>query len=294
MRRMLEEGGFELHYQPQYSMAGNICGIEALLRLNHPRLGTIPPDRFIPIAEDSGLIVPLGNWVLEEVCRQSRAWTLEGLAPMRIAFNVSPVQFVTSDFSAQVMRALAQYEVDPLMLELEISEAALMLDLPEVVSQMRTLAAVGIHFSVDDFGTAYSSVSHLHDLPVSTLKIDCSFVERISASNGTYSIVQAIVALGHSLGLQVVAEGVERGDQLECLRALGCNLLQGYLFAPPMPASRIPRHMAPAHPIVYRSREAKRVQPAAVPRQIPRPDSVLPRSLLKNLAEAINVALLEH
>ncbi len=269
MRRMLEEGGFELHYQPQYSMAGNICGIEALLRLNHPRLGTIPPDRFIPIAEDSGLIVPLGNWVLEEVCRQSRAWTLEGLAPMRIAFNVSPVQFVTSDFSAQVMRALAQYEVDPLMLELEISEAALMLDLPEVVSQMRTLAAAGIHFSVDDFGTAYSSVSHLHDLPVSTLKIDCSFVERISASNGTYSIVQAIVALGHSLGLQVVAEGVERGDQLECLRTLGCNLLQGYLFAPPMPASRIPRHMAPAHPIVYRSREAKRVQPAAVPRQIP-------------------------
>ncbi len=270
MRRMLEEGGFELHYQPQYSMAGHICGIEALLRLNHPRLGAISPHRFIPIAEETGLIVPLGNWVLEEVCRQSRAWRLEGLTSMRISFNVSSAQFVASDFAAQVIRALAHYEMDPLMLELEISEAALMLDLPEVSSQMQTLAAAGVHFSVDDFGTAYSSVSHLHELPVSTLKIDCSFVERISASNGTYSIVQAIIALGHSLGLQVVAEGVERGDQLECLRSLGCNLLQGYLFAPPMPASRIPRHMAPAHPIAYRSREAKRPQPAVVlPHRIP-------------------------
>jgi EAL domain-containing protein (putative c-di-GMP-specific phosphodiesterase class I) len=264
MRRMLEEGGFELHYQPQYSMAGQICGIEALLRLTHPRLGAVPPARFIPIAESTGLIVPLGEWVLEEVCRQSRAWKLEGFASMRIAFNVSSAQFVASDFAAHVMRALARYEVDPLMLEIEIGEGALMLGLPEVARQMQMLAAVGIHFSVDDFGTAYSSVSHLHQLPVSTLKIDRSFVEQISASNGTYSIIQAIIALGHSLGLQVVAEGVERGDQVECLRALGCNFLQGHLFAHPMPASRVTEHMAPAHPILYRPHDAKRTQPAAV------------------------------
>jgi EAL domain-containing protein (putative c-di-GMP-specific phosphodiesterase class I) len=224
----------------------------------------VPPERFIPIAEDTGLIVPLGNWVLEEVCRQSGAWKLEGFASMRIAFNVSLAQLMTADFSTRVTRALARYDVDPRVLEFEIGEGALMLDLPEVARQMRTLAGLGIHFTVDDFGTAYSSVSHLHQLPVSALKIDRSLVEHVSAANGTYSIVQAIVALGHGLGLQVVAEGVERGDQLECLRALGCNFLQGQLLAPPMPASRIPRHMAPAHPIVYRSRDAKRPQPAPV------------------------------
>jgi diguanylate cyclase (GGDEF)-like protein/PAS domain S-box-containing protein len=245
MRRMLNEGGFELHYQPVYSMSGGLCGLEALLRLNHPRLGMIAPERFIPIAEESGLIVPLGNWVLEEVCRQSKEWQSRGLKPIRIAFNVSPLQFMRSDFSTQVMRVLSQHELDPLMLEIEVTETTVMCNVPEVARQMRSLAALGIHFSVDDFGTGYSSLSHLHQLPISTLKIDRSFIERISAVNGTYSIVQAIAALGHSLGLQVVAEGVERSDQLEALRRIRCDFLQGYLFAPPMPAVRVPRHLSP-------------------------------------------------
>ena len=243
MRRMLKERGFELHYQPVYSMAGALCGMEALLRLRHPRLGMVRPERFIPIAEECGLIIPIGQWVLEEVCRQSVQWQRQGLKPMRIAFNVSPLQFMRSDFSTEVMRAISQYELDPLLLEVEVTETTLMSNLPEVARQMRSLASLGVHLSVDDFGTGYSSLSHLHQLPISTLKIDRSFVERVSEVNGTYSIVQAIVALGHSLGLQVVAEGVERNDQLESLRRIGCDFLQGYLFAMPMPASRMPRYL---------------------------------------------------
>ena len=243
MRRMLKEQGFELHYQPVYSMAGGLCGVEALLRLRHPRLGMVLPERFIPIAEECGLIIPIGQWVLGEVCRQSVEWQRQGLKPIRIAFNVSPLQFMRSDFSTEVMHAISHHELDPLLLEIEVTETTLMCNLPEVARQMRSLASLGVHLSVDDFGTGYSSLSHLHQLPISTLKIDRSFVERVSEVNGTYSIVQAIVALGHSLGLQVVAEGVERSDQLESLRRIGCDFLQGYLFAMPMPASRMPRYL---------------------------------------------------
>ncbi len=243
MRRMLDEGGFALHYQPVYSMAGDLCGVEALLRLRHPQLGMVPPDRFIPIAEECGLILPIGQWVLEEVCRQSVEWQQSGLKPIRIAFNVSPLQFMRSDFSTEVMHALSQYELDPLLLEIEVTETTLICNLPEVARQMRSLASLGVHLSVDDFGTGYSSLSHLHQLPISTLKIDRSFVERVSEVNGTYSIVQAIVALGHSLGLRVVAEGMERSDQLESLRRIGCDFLQGYFFAAPMPAARLPRYL---------------------------------------------------
>ncbi|HEV2274768.1 MAG TPA: EAL domain-containing protein [Acidobacteriaceae bacterium] len=265
MRRMLKEGGFELHYQPVYSMGGALCSLEALLRLQHPRLGMIPPDRFIPIAEECGLIVPIGNWVLEEVCRQSVEWQRQGLKPIRIAFNVSPLQFMRSDFSTEVMRALSHYELDPLLLELEVTETTVMCNLPEVARQMRGLASLGVHLSVDDFGTGYSSLSHLHQLPISTLKIDRSFVERVSAVNGTYSIVQAIVALGHSLGLQVVAEGVERGDQLEGLRQIGCDFLQGYLFAAPLPAARVSRHLAPsALHAVHSASQGKRTLPSTL------------------------------
>jgi diguanylate cyclase (GGDEF)-like protein/PAS domain S-box-containing protein len=275
MRRMLKEGGFELHYQPVYSMSGRLCSLEALLRLHHPRLGMILPERFIPIAEECNLIVPLGNWVLEEVCRQSVEWQRHGLKPIRIALNVSPLQFMRADFSTQVMRVLSQYELNPLLLELEVTESTVMGNLPEVARQMSSLATLGVRLSVDDFGTGYSSLNHLHQLPVSTLKIDRSFVERVSAVNGTYSIVQAIVALGHGLGLQVVAEGVERGDQLEGLRRIGCDFLQGYLFAAPLPASRVPRHLAPpGRPPAESGRGGKPVQSVSLSKE--RPFSRLP------------------
>jgi len=252
MRNALQDGGLEIYYQPQYSITGNLCGLEARLGLNHPILGAVAPERFLPIAEECGLIVPLGNWVLEEVCRQSVEWQSKKFTPLRVAFSVSPLQFLHSDFSTQVLSAANRHGLDPRLLELIVNETTVMRDRPEVASQMRTLAASGVHFSVDDFGSGYSCLSHLHQLPVSTLKIDCSFVERISDPNGTYTIVQAITALAHGLGLQVVAEGVERADQMECLRTLGCDFVQGFLLAPPLPATGVPKYLAPAAPTVTR------------------------------------------
>ena len=250
LRSALKDDGLELYYQPQYSMAGNLCSLQALLRLNHPQLGVVPADRFLPIAEECGLIVPLGNWVLDEVCRQSIEWQGQRLAPMRISFHVSPLQFLHGDFSARVLSTVARRGLDPKLLELIVTESTVMRNRPEVASQMRSLAALGVHFSIADFGSSYSCLSHLHQLPVSTLKIDCSFVERISDPNGTYTIVQAIIALAHNLGLKVVAEGVERADQLECLRTLGCDFVQGLLLAPALPAASIPKYLSSAIPPV--------------------------------------------
>ena len=252
MRAALHDDGLELVYQPQYSMAGNLCGLEAMLRLNHPQLGTVAADRFLPVAEERGLIVPLGNWVLDEVCRQSMEWQSKQLIPLRISFAASPLQFLQSDFSARVLSAVAQCGLDPKLLELVVTESTVMRNRPEVASQMRSLAALGVHFSVADFGSSYSCLSHLHQLPVSTLKIDCSFVERISDPNGTYTIVQAIIALAHSLGFKVVAEGVERSDQMECLRTLSCDFVQGPLLAPPLPAASVTKYFAAPHPQVAR------------------------------------------
>jgi diguanylate cyclase (GGDEF)-like protein/PAS domain S-box-containing protein len=252
MRSALKNDGLELYYQPQYSMAGNLCSLEALLRLNHPQLGTVAADRFLPIAEECGLIVPLGNWVLDEVCRQSIEWQNQQHPPLRIGLSVSPLQFLHSDFSARVLNTLAHHGLDPRLLELIVTESTVMRNRPEVASQMRSLAALGVQFSVAGFGSSYSCLSHLHQLPVSTLKIDCSFVERISDPNGTYTIVQAIIALAHSLGFKVVAEGVERADQLECLRNLSCDFVQGHLLAPALPAASIPKYLASTTPTVVR------------------------------------------
>jgi diguanylate cyclase (GGDEF)-like protein/PAS domain S-box-containing protein len=252
MRSALKGDGLELYYQPQYSMVGNLCGLEAILRMNHPQQGTIAADRFLPVAEERGLIVPLGDWVLDEVCRQSMEWQSRNLAPLRISFFVSPLQFLHSDFSARVLSTLTRCRLDPRLLELIVTESTVMRNRPEVASQMRSLAALGVHFSVADFGTSYSCLSHLHQLPVSTLKIDYSFVERISEPNGTYTIVQAIIALAHGLGLKVAGEGVERADQLECLRTLGCDFVQGQLLAPTLPAAGVAKYLALAAPLVAR------------------------------------------
>ncbi len=241
LRRALKDGGFELLYQPQYTRDGMLAGLEALVRLHHPVLGIIEPGRFVPIAEECGLIVALGNWVLDEVCRQSRLWQQEGFDPVRIAFNVSPLQLTRYDFSSHVLERLRVYQLSPTMLEIEVTESAVMRNIGQVARQIGTLARLGIHFSVDDFGTGYSSLAHLHELPVQSLKVDRSFVERINDPNGTSAIVQAIIVLAHSLGLQVVAEGVEREDQLQRLWQLDCDRVQGFLFAPPQSAAETGR-----------------------------------------------------
>jgi diguanylate cyclase (GGDEF)-like protein/PAS domain S-box-containing protein len=248
MRAALTDGGLELFYQPQYSMGGNLCSLEAQLRLNHPQLGTIFAERFLPVAEECGLIVPLGNWVLDEVCRQTAAWQSMGLTSLRVSLSVSPLQFLHSDFSGRVLSTITHSSLDPKLLELIVTENTVMRNRPEVVSQMRSLAGLGVHFSVANFGNSYSCLSHLHQLPVSTLKIDYSFVERITDPNGTYTIVQAIVALAHSLGLTVAGEGVERADQMECLRSLGCDFVQGPVLAPALPATGIPKYLASSAP----------------------------------------------
>jgi diguanylate cyclase (GGDEF)-like protein/PAS domain S-box-containing protein len=240
MRRALKDGGFEVYYQPQYTLDGDLYGLEALLRLQHPVEGMIPPLRFIPIAEESGLIVPIGNWVLEEVCRQSAEWQRQGLPSIRIALNVSPLQFMRSDFSLQVRAVLAAFQMDPSLIEIEMTETTVMRKFDEIARQMLDLSELGVRFSVDDFGTGYSSLRHLHQLPVKTLKIDRSFIERICDPNGTYAIVQAILSLAHSLEMHVVAEGVEREDQVEILRELKCDIIQGFLWGRPQPARSIP------------------------------------------------------
>jgi diguanylate cyclase (GGDEF)-like protein/PAS domain S-box-containing protein len=244
MRHALKEGGFELYYQPQYTIDGDLYGLEALLRLRHPVEGMIPPHRFIPVAEESGLIVPIGNWVLEEVCRQSTEWRRLGLPPIRIAFNVSPLQFMRADFAIQIRATLAAFQMDPGLIEIEMTETTVMRKMDEIARQMLDLSALGVQFSVDDFGTGYSSLRHLHQLPIKTLKIDRSFVERIGDPNGTYAIVQAILSLAHSLEMQVVAEGVERQDQVEILRDLKCDAIQGFLWGRPQPARFIPGLLA--------------------------------------------------
>jgi diguanylate cyclase (GGDEF)-like protein/PAS domain S-box-containing protein len=246
MRRGLKDGGFEMYYQPEYAIDGRLCGLEALLRLHHPRYGMVSPDRFIPIAEESGLIVPVGYWVLREVCRQREEWRRQGLVVPKIAINVSPLQFMRVDFSMQVREVFADLGASPENLQFELTETAVMRNIEDVARQMRDLAEMGVHFAVDDFGTGYSSLQHLHQLPIQTLKIDRSFVERVCEPDGTSALVQAILSLAHSLGLQVVAEGVEREEQAEALAGMNCDILQGFLFARPQRAEAIPALMRSA------------------------------------------------
>jgi EAL domain-containing protein (putative c-di-GMP-specific phosphodiesterase class I) len=235
---MLQEGGFRLHYQLQYHMNGQIRGAEALVRLPHPTLGYVSPDRFIPLAEASGLIHPLGQFVIEEACRQLVLWNKAGITPVRIAVNVSPLQLMRSDFAPEVQRAILESGVEPSLLEIEITERVV-LNFDEIAKRMSAFAAMGIRFAIDDFGTGYASLQHLHRLPISTLKIDRSFIQRLCESSRSYPIVKAIIELAHSLKMQVIAEGVEDEDQMQLLRELKCNCVQGFLLSRPLPPEEI-------------------------------------------------------
>lgn len=243
LRRALRTADFEVFYQPQMKANGRMHSLEALVRSSEPLLSHTSPERFVAIAEESGLIVPLGELVLEEVCRQSRAWCDEGREPVRIAVNVSPLQLARFDFSRKVAQVLKRYDLDPRLLEFEVTESTMMSDRGDAPQQIALLARSGIQFSVDDFGTGYSSLGRLHQLPVSSLKIDCSFTRRIAERKGTYPTVRAIVALAHTLGMEVVAEGVETEEQLRILQSLQCDRVQGYLFSRPLPAEAVGRFM---------------------------------------------------
>jgi diguanylate cyclase (GGDEF)-like protein len=233
LRLALRHGYFVVHYQPKVGQDRKLVGFEALVRMNHPRLGQIPPAAFIPIAETSGLIIPLGNWVLEEVCRQVAEWNSRGLGSVAVAVNVSPVQICLPDFADSVAACLLRYGVPASSLELELTESLLISAAEVAQTQLRKLRALGVKLSIDDFGTGYSSLSYLHRLQVDAIKLDKSFVQSIDTDHIAHKLVIAMIGVAHGLGLSVVAEGVETESQRDVLLAAGCPLMQGFLFARP-------------------------------------------------------------
>lgn len=238
LRKALERDEFSLAYQPQIEVSsGRIIGAEALLRWQHPELGNIPPFDFIPLAEETGMIIEIGEWVVLEACRQNREWMDASLDPIRIAINLSPVQFGQGDLASMVQGILNGTELPAEYLELEITESVIMRNVDETVGTLEQFRDLGINLSVDDFGTGYSSLSYLKRLPIDALKVDRAFVKDIPDSGDDMAITAAIIAMGHQLNLEIVAEGVETREQLEFLRQHNCDFVQGYFFSKPIPAS---------------------------------------------------------
>ena len=239
LRRAMARGQFELYYQPKIDApSGEITGAEALIRWHHPKRGMVGPEVFIPMAERSGLIGALGLWVIDEACRQAAQWRDQGLR-MRVAINLSPYQLRDPELAGYIAAALKKHKVNPKLLTCEITESVAMQDSVTTMKFFSALAAVGVHISIDDFGTGYSSLSYLRKLPAEELKIDRSFVLDLETSSDARAVVDAVVKLGQALHLKVVAEGVETEAQNQILRSLGCNELQGYLFAKPMSAKAL-------------------------------------------------------
>lgn len=237
LHRAMAASEFLLYYQPQVNNNGLWLGVEALLRWQHPQRGLVPPLEFIPVAESSGLILPLGRWILATACAQLVVWsTVDDKSHLSIAVNVSARQFHQADFVQDVQQALRASGANPQRLALELTESQLLNDVDGVVAKMTALKAMGVRFSLDDFGTGYSSLSMLKRLPLDQLKIDQSFVRDVLTDPQDASIIKAIVTLGASLELQVMAEGVETVAQRDALMALGCQKFQGYLFGRPAPA----------------------------------------------------------
>ena len=233
---------FELYYQPKVSTAtGAVRSAEALIRWVHPKRGLIPPNDFIPLAEDCGLIGAIGEWVVREACRQARAWQDAGLVPLRISVNLSASQFRGSGLAESIRSALDDARLEAQYLEVELTESAVMSDPEESIAILEQLSAMGVLVSVDDFGTGYSSMSYLRRFPIDKLKIDRVFINEIASRPEDASIVRAIVSLAHSLRLKVVAEGVETPAQLDFLKAVGCDEYQGYHFSRPLPAAEFER-----------------------------------------------------
>ncbi|HEU5443432.1 MAG TPA: bifunctional diguanylate cyclase/phosphodiesterase, partial [Steroidobacteraceae bacterium] len=245
LRRALAAREFEIHYQPQLSSrTGRILSVEVLLRWRHPQKGLIAPSSFIPLAEQTGLIVPLDALVLAQACRQARAWSSEPGLSVKVAVNLSAMQFRCPDPLDAIVSAVQAAGLDPRYLEIELTESALMIDPERSATALKMLRSMGISIAIDDFGTGYSSLSYLRRLPIDKLKIDRSFIRDLPTSPTDESIVRAIVSLAHSVGLQVVAEGVETEEQLECIRALHCDQWQGYYGCQPLPAAELAAWLA--------------------------------------------------
>jgi EAL domain-containing protein (putative c-di-GMP-specific phosphodiesterase class I) len=236
LRHALDQNQLSLHYQAQVDKSGQIFGAEVLLRWTHPQRGSISPSIFIPIAEESSLILPIGKWVLQTVCEQLKTWAEHPLTQhLHLAANVSARQFRQADFVEQIFEILKTTGADPTKLKLELTESLVMHNVADTIEKMQALKLHGIRFSMDDFGTGYSSLSQLKKLPLSQLKIDQSFVRDIMVDPSDAVIAQTIIGMGHNLDLNVIAEGVETEEQRECLARIGCDAFQGYLFNKPSP-----------------------------------------------------------
>ncbi|SNB65349.1 EAL domain, c-di-GMP-specific phosphodiesterase class I (or its enzymatically inactive variant) [Arboricoccus pini] len=241
LRRALEQGEFVVYYQPIVSVAdGQILGVEALLRWFHPEIGMVSPSEFIPLAEETGLIVPIGNWVLGVSCRQVRRWQEQFDRPnLRLSVNLSARQFELDDLPATIANVLRETNLAPELLELELTESVVMGDAEEAEQRMEDLTAIGVRLAIDDFGTGYLSLGYLRRFPIQALKIDRSFTTEIERDHGSLTIVKAIIGLGENLGMRIVAEGVESQAQLSLLQALRCTEVQGYYLCRPLPAEEI-------------------------------------------------------
>jgi len=244
LRGALERGEFSLHYQPKINLdSGALIGTEALIRWRHPLRGTILPEQFIPVAEECGLIVPIGDWVLREACRQAKAWTDAGLEAVPVAVNISAVQLRDKDFLESVRGVLAETGLEPRWLELELTESVLMQDAESAGRTLQALKAIGVQLALDDFGTGYSSLSYLTQFPIDTLKIDQSFVHRMLLNTSDASMISTVISMGKNLNQRVIAEGVETKQQLRFLQARLCTEGQGYYFSHPLNADDFEKYV---------------------------------------------------
>jgi EAL domain-containing protein (putative c-di-GMP-specific phosphodiesterase class I) len=251
LRRALKRNEFVLHYQPKVDLAtGLISGAEALVRWNHPTRGLVPPAQFIPIAEDSGLILPIGNWVLREACAQARAWQDAGLPVTTMAVNVSAMQLRDEGFLGGLFAILRETGLDPRSLELELTESVLMKQADSTAAILQSVRERGVQVALDDFGTGYSSLSYLRKYPIDALKIDQSFVSHINAAGDDASIVTAVISMARSLNLRVVAEGVETSEQLTFLQTHRCDQAQGFLFSKPVPPQNFAKVLRRKSPLL--------------------------------------------
>ncbi|MDP2369464.1 putative bifunctional diguanylate cyclase/phosphodiesterase [Rhodoferax sp.] len=240
LRRALERQEFVLHYQPKVNLlSGRIVGVEALIRWQHPELGLLLPSHFVAIAEDCGLILPMGRWVLREACQQARAWLHAGLPPITVAINTSALEFSDKGFLDNVRATLEQTNMEPSYLELELTESVLMRDAESSGNLLQAIADLGVRLSIDDFGTGYSSLSYLSRFPINALKIDQSFVQQVSTNADYATIVSAVITMGQSLRQRIIAEGVETPEQLAFLRDRNCDEAQGYYFGRPVTAATL-------------------------------------------------------
>jgi EAL domain-containing protein (putative c-di-GMP-specific phosphodiesterase class I) len=265
LRGALQHGQFHLVYQPLVHLDSEIIwGCEALLRWHHPKLGLVPPSEFIPIAEDTGVILDMGDWVLRTACAQFAYWRAHhgGKAPECVSVNISRAQLVVGDFGRRVQEVLEDYGIEPWRVHLEITETAVMKDPAVALKIMRALRELGVKLDLDDFGTGYSSLGSIHDFPIDVIKIDRSFVLCLESGGRVSAVIEAVTRLAHQLNLDVVAEGIETPRQRDLLRKLGCQLGQGYLFGKPVDAVTFAERFAHSSP--YRSEVQARQTNAGV------------------------------